>query len=103
MTSAEQALKSGAVTAHPEHLGHVIFIAAVAAMGGFLFGYRILARRFILQGGGEGHPEAGGPEGRSSAAKVALSDNVVGGPTAGLAGRQACGDLVRPPSGGRGR
>ncbi|MFF9036213.1 hypothetical protein ACF090_12165 [Streptomyces sp. NPDC014892] len=35
--------------------------------------------------------------------KVALSDNVVGGPTAGLAGRQACGDLVRPPSGGRGR
>ncbi|WP_405535231.1 sugar porter family MFS transporter [Streptomyces sp. NBC_00075] len=39
MTSAEQALKSGAVTAHPEHLGHVIFIAAAAAMGGFLFGY----------------------------------------------------------------
>ncbi|MFJ6570877.1 sugar porter family MFS transporter [Streptomyces sp. NPDC091292] len=26
-------------TAHPEHLGHVIFIAAAAAMGGFLFGY----------------------------------------------------------------
>src|SRR6266540_3530777 len=25
--------------AHPEHLGHVIFIAAAAAMGGFLFGY----------------------------------------------------------------
>ncbi|MFF3377740.1 sugar porter family MFS transporter [Streptomyces sp. NPDC002680] len=39
MTSAEQALKSGAPTAHPEHLGHVIFIAAAAAMGGFLFGY----------------------------------------------------------------
>ena len=39
MTSSEQALKSGAVTAHPEHLGHVIFIAAAAAMGGFLFGY----------------------------------------------------------------
>ncbi|MEV3873839.1 sugar porter family MFS transporter [Streptomyces sp. NPDC049906] len=26
-------------TAHPEHLGHVVFIAASAAMGGFLFGY----------------------------------------------------------------
>src|SRR4051812_8342762 len=25
--------------AHPEHLGHVIFITAAAAMGGFLFGY----------------------------------------------------------------
>ncbi|NEC90716.1 sugar porter family MFS transporter [Streptomyces sp. SID12501] len=39
MTSAEQTLKSGAGAAHPEHLGHVIFIAAAAAMGGFLFGY----------------------------------------------------------------
>ncbi|WP_306193208.1 sugar porter family MFS transporter, partial [Streptomyces sp. MK5] len=34
-----QAQTSGAGTAHPEHLGHVIFIAAAAAMGGFLFGY----------------------------------------------------------------
>ncbi|MFC4502112.1 MULTISPECIES: sugar porter family MFS transporter [Streptomyces] len=34
-----QAPKSGAGTAHPDHLGHVIFIAAAAAMGGFLFGY----------------------------------------------------------------
>ncbi len=31
--------KAGARTAQPEHLGHVIFIAAAAAMGGFLFGY----------------------------------------------------------------
>lgn len=30
---------AGARAAHPEHLGHVIFIAAAAAMGGFLFGY----------------------------------------------------------------
>ncbi|MEV7340130.1 sugar porter family MFS transporter [Streptomyces sp. NPDC093544] len=30
---------SGARAAQPEHLGHVIFIAAAAAMGGFLFGY----------------------------------------------------------------
>ncbi|MFF2850434.1 sugar porter family MFS transporter [Streptomyces sp. NPDC058001] len=37
MTSTAQ--PSGAATAHPEHLGHVIFIAAAAAMGGFLFGY----------------------------------------------------------------
>lgn len=39
MTSTAQAPKPGARTAHPEHLGHVIFIAAAAAMGGFLFGY----------------------------------------------------------------
>jgi len=73
--------------------------------GGFLFGrrYRTLAQGSTLQGGGVGHPEPSGLEGRSDTAKVALSDNVVGGPTAGLAGRQACGDLVRPPSGGRGR
>ncbi|GGW57853.1 sugar porter family MFS transporter [Streptomyces xantholiticus] len=30
---------SGARSARPEHLGHVIFITAAAAMGGFLFGY----------------------------------------------------------------
>ncbi|MCC5478497.1 sugar porter family MFS transporter [Streptomyces barringtoniae] len=39
MTSTAQAPQSGARTAQPEHLGHVIFIAAAAAMGGFLFGY----------------------------------------------------------------
>ncbi|GGS61169.1 sugar porter family MFS transporter [Streptomyces griseoviridis] len=39
MTSTAEAPKSGARTAHPDHLGHVIFIAAAAAMGGFLFGY----------------------------------------------------------------
>ncbi|MFF5187204.1 sugar porter family MFS transporter [Streptomyces sp. NPDC000345] len=39
MTSTTQAEKSGARTAPPDHLGHVIFIAAAAAMGGFLFGY----------------------------------------------------------------
>ncbi|MGW7133016.1 MFS transporter, partial [Streptomyces bobili] len=39
MTSTAQAPQSGARTAHPDHLGHVIFIAAAAAMGGFLFGY----------------------------------------------------------------
>ncbi|MFJ6087919.1 sugar porter family MFS transporter [Streptomyces sp. NPDC092369] len=39
MTSTAEAPKSGAGPAHPEHLGHVIFIAAAAAMGGFLFGY----------------------------------------------------------------
>ncbi|MGW3415129.1 sugar porter family MFS transporter [Streptomyces sp. NPDC000888] len=38
MTSTAQAPQSGA-PAHPEHLAHVIFIAAAAAMGGFLFGY----------------------------------------------------------------
>ncbi|MFJ9631100.1 sugar porter family MFS transporter [Streptomyces sp. NPDC091280] len=39
MTGTTQASQSGAPAAHPEHLGHVIFIAAAAAMGGFLFGY----------------------------------------------------------------
>ncbi|MGV9556130.1 sugar porter family MFS transporter [Streptomyces sp. NPDC003522] len=39
MTSTAQAPQPGARTAHPDHLGHVIFIAAAAAMGGFLFGY----------------------------------------------------------------
>ncbi|HEY8978822.1 MAG TPA: sugar porter family MFS transporter [Streptomyces sp.] len=38
MTSTAQGTKAGA-PAHPDHLGHVIFIAAAAAMGGFLFGY----------------------------------------------------------------
>ncbi|MFG2311022.1 sugar porter family MFS transporter [Streptomyces sp. NPDC048566] len=39
MTSAAQAPQPAAKSAPPEHLGHVIFIAAAAAMGGFLFGY----------------------------------------------------------------
>ncbi|MCF4140533.1 sugar porter family MFS transporter [Streptomyces sp. Tue 6430] len=39
MTSTAQAPQPGTRTAHPDHLGHVIFIAAAAAMGGFLFGY----------------------------------------------------------------
>ncbi|MET9549641.1 sugar porter family MFS transporter [Streptomyces sp. NPDC006627] len=39
MTSTSQVPQSGAREAHPDHLGHVIFITAAAAMGGFLFGY----------------------------------------------------------------
>lgn len=40
MTSTEQPPPGpGGGAAHPEHLGHVIFISAAAAMGGFLFGY----------------------------------------------------------------
>ncbi|MFF8319352.1 MFS transporter, partial [Streptomyces bobili] len=39
MTSTSQVPGSGTGTARPDHLGHVIFIAAAAAMGGFLFGY----------------------------------------------------------------
>ncbi|MEV6685111.1 sugar porter family MFS transporter [Streptomyces sp. NPDC051130] len=38
--STEQASASGGGRPpHPDHLGHVIFITAAAAMGGFLFGY----------------------------------------------------------------
>ncbi|UUU39779.1 sugar porter family MFS transporter [Streptomyces sp. NBC_00162] len=40
MTSTANAPASGGGrAARPDHLGHVIFIAAAAAMGGFLFGY----------------------------------------------------------------
>ncbi|MDQ0809586.1 sugar porter (SP) family MFS transporter [Streptomyces sp. B3I7] len=39
MTSTSHAPASGAGTAPPDHLGHVVLIAAAAAMGGFLFGY----------------------------------------------------------------
>ncbi|MFH7596671.1 sugar porter family MFS transporter [Streptomyces racemochromogenes] len=40
MTSSTTKPSSGGANApHPDHLGHVIFIAAAAAMGGFLFGY----------------------------------------------------------------
>ncbi|MFJ2116212.1 MULTISPECIES: sugar porter family MFS transporter [unclassified Streptomyces] len=39
MTSTAQVPPSGGRAAHPDHIGHVIFIAASAAMGGFLFGY----------------------------------------------------------------
>ncbi|MEU9320715.1 sugar porter family MFS transporter [Streptomyces sp. NPDC048295] len=39
MTHTSQGPESGARAAHPDHLGHVIFITAAAAMGGFLFGY----------------------------------------------------------------
>ncbi|MFG3403854.1 sugar porter family MFS transporter [Streptomyces sp. NPDC048142] len=39
MTSAANGPASGARAAHPDHLSHVIFITAAAAMGGFLFGY----------------------------------------------------------------
>ncbi|MFJ4965718.1 D-xylose-proton symporter [Streptomyces sp. ADI96-02] len=39
MTSNAHGPESEARAAHPDHLGHVIFIAAAAAMGGFLFGY----------------------------------------------------------------
>ncbi|MEV8392323.1 MULTISPECIES: sugar porter family MFS transporter [unclassified Streptomyces] len=39
MTSTAGVSPSGGPAAPPEHLGHVIFITAAAAMGGFLFGY----------------------------------------------------------------
>ncbi|MET8297765.1 sugar porter family MFS transporter [Streptomyces sp. NPDC005180] len=40
-SSTAQSAESGGGgnAAHPDHLGHVIFITAAAAMGGFLFGY----------------------------------------------------------------
>ncbi|WP_055547291.1 sugar porter family MFS transporter [Streptomyces sp. NBRC 110028] len=39
MTTTAQAQGSEGRKARPDHLGHVIFITAAAAMGGFLFGY----------------------------------------------------------------
>ncbi|MFF4368845.1 sugar porter family MFS transporter [Streptomyces sp. NPDC001594] len=38
-TAQSAASGGGGNASHPDHLGHVIFIAAAAAMGGFLFGY----------------------------------------------------------------
>jgi sugar porter (SP) family MFS transporter len=39
VTSSAQTSPTGVREAQPDHLSHVIFIAAAAAMGGFLFGY----------------------------------------------------------------
>ncbi|OII68628.1 sugar porter family MFS transporter [Streptomyces sp. CC77] len=39
MTSTARHPAPGARQAHPDHLSHVVFITAAAAMGGFLFGY----------------------------------------------------------------
>lgn len=39
MTSSAQAPRTRVRVPQPDHLSHVIFIAAAAAMGGFLFGY----------------------------------------------------------------
>ncbi|MFC9750071.1 sugar porter family MFS transporter [Streptomyces niveus] len=39
MTSTAEPPRPGGPPTHPEHIGHVIFITAAAAMGGFLFGY----------------------------------------------------------------
>lgn len=39
MTSTANTPQAGGAPAAPEHLAHVIFITAAAAMGGFLFGY----------------------------------------------------------------
>lgn len=39
LTSTAQPAGTEGRKAHPDHLGHVIFITAAAAMGGFLFGY----------------------------------------------------------------
>jgi SP family sugar:H+ symporter-like MFS transporter len=38
-STAQPPPRTRAREAHPDHLGHVIFITAAAAMGGFLFGY----------------------------------------------------------------
>lgn len=38
-STARTSPSGGAGAPHPDHLGHVIFITAAAAMGGFLFGY----------------------------------------------------------------
>ena len=39
MSSTAQVPPTGGPAAHSDHLGHVVFITAAAAMGGFLFGY----------------------------------------------------------------
>jgi sugar porter (SP) family MFS transporter len=39
LTSTARGTGTAQPAGHPEHLGHVVFITAAAAMGGFLFGY----------------------------------------------------------------
>ncbi|WP_320773928.1 sugar porter family MFS transporter [Streptomyces sp. CRN 30] len=81
MSSTAQAPQSGARGAHPDHLSHVIFIAAAAAMGGFLFGYD----SSVINGAVEAirHRYDVGSAALAQVVAIALIGSAIGAATAG--------------------
>ncbi len=81
LTSTAHAPNPGGSSAHPEHLGHVVFITAAAAMGGFLFGYDSAVINGAVGGIGEKYDIGAGTLGQVIA--IALIGCAVGAATAG--------------------
>ncbi|MEV5510963.1 sugar porter family MFS transporter [Streptomyces orinoci] len=81
MTSTAMAQGSAGRKAQPDHLGHVIFITAAAAMGGFLFGYD----SSVINGAVEGirHKYDIGSAALAQVIAIALIGCAVGAATAG--------------------
>ncbi|MEV6652858.1 sugar porter family MFS transporter [Streptomyces sp. NPDC051219] len=81
LTSTAQASPSGGSSPRPEHLGHVVFITAAAAMGGFLFGYDSAVINGAVGGIGEKYGIGSGTLGQVIA--IALIGCAIGAATAG--------------------
>ncbi|POX37996.1 MFS transporter [Streptomyces sp. Ru73] len=81
MTSTAQPAVPEGRKAHPDHLGHVIFITAAAAMGGFLFGYD----SSVINGAVEAirHRYDVGSAGLAQVIAIALIGCAIGAATAG--------------------
>ncbi|MGI5471102.1 sugar porter family MFS transporter [Streptomyces sp. CA-132043] len=81
MTSTAQPAGTEGRKAHPDHLGHVIFITAAAAMGGFLFGYD----SSVINGAVEAirHRYDVGSAGLAQVIAIALIGCAIGAATAG--------------------
>ncbi|WP_030623645.1 sugar porter family MFS transporter [Streptomyces sclerotialus] len=81
MTSTAQPAGTEGRKAQPDHLGHVIFITAAAAMGGFLFGYD----SSVINGAVEAirHRYDVGSAGLAQVIAIALIGCAIGAATAG--------------------
>lgn len=81
MSSTTPQVDAGGRRAHPDHLGHVIFITAAAAMGGFLFGYD----SSVINGAVEGirGKYDVGPAALAQVVAIALIGCAIGAATAG--------------------
>lgn len=81
LTSTAQPAVPEGRKAHPDHLGHVIFITAAAAMGGFLFGYD----SSVINGAVEAirHRYDVGSAGLAQVIAIALIGCAIGAATAG--------------------